>query len=130
MVVNHSLSLLFSENDEEDDGVGDREETNSNKRIAEQEVFAAHCCGSCQNERFGSLEWRHVEMILYINLVFARLQAFIIVYFTPELAEVGQARRSHPHDEMLVLHVKPLDVFPVIYVCEVGRDFVLLSVME
>jgi len=69
-------------------------------------------------------------MILYLNLVLASLQAFIIVYFTPELTEIRQARRSHPHNEMLVLHVQPLDVFPVIYVFEVGRDLVLLSVME
>ena len=69
-------------------------------------------------------------MILNFQLVLASLQAIFTVYFAPELTEVWQACRSHPNNEMLVFHVKPLDIFPGLGVVEVGRDFRVFNIFK
>lgn len=57
-----------------------------------------------------ALEWRDLELIVDFNLIFTSIQASFDS--SPQFTEFGETSRSHPNDEMLVLHVDPLDILP------------------
>lgn len=83
-----------------DDDVGDSQEI-----ILTAEGIA---CG--KHEMLLALEWRNLELIVDLDLIFTSIQASF--NFSPQFTEFGKTSCSHPNDEMFVSHVYPLDIFP------------------
>jgi hypothetical protein len=95
--------------DAEDDGEEEAEYTNDDVAVGEEIVLASQSIGSGKNKPFLSLEGANLIIVCDGHLILSLLKIF--VNLTPKLSEVGKTGGSHPNDEVLILHVVPLDIF-------------------
>jgi len=104
---------LFSTHicDEENDSKHDTKGADNNVANRKEIVSSTqHICGR-QDKVLATCKGSHVVVVFNIQHVLSFLQVFgdLAVKF----AEIGEACRSHPDNEMLVFNISPLCFFPI-----------------
>lgn len=128
LTASSGCSLLF-EDDNKTNSVENRPNANNKERDSQKVIFAAlrTCCR--QHKRLLSVESFNIKIICDLEGVLACLES--VGQTAVQFSEVWKRGRSHPHHEVLIGHIDPLEIFPGLsFQCVVIRNCVFFDVFE
>lgn len=99
--------------DEENDAEHDAEGTNYDVADGEEIVGAAKDVSSREHEVLAAIERAYIVSVVNRQRVITFGQ--ILYDLAVQLAEVRQTCSSHPHDEVRILHVHPLELICICF---------------
>ena len=75
--------------------------------VCEEVIVASQLIRSCKHEVLLSIERAHIVIVRDVKLVVTFVE--VLMNHAKELLESREACRPHPHNEVLVFHICPLD---------------------